>query len=77
MVADARTKNLPAPAFEQHRAVMLGEDEALFTAIMCRVYSRTNYSVFWNFDFLFELSHIDFIRKLNFFKDHWDKKRAV
>jgi len=26
MVADALTKNLPAPAFEQHRATMLGED---------------------------------------------------
>jgi hypothetical protein len=37
MVADALTKNLPAPAFEQHRAVMLGEDEAPFTAMMCRV----------------------------------------
>ena len=35
MVADALTKNLPAPAFEQHRAVMLGEDEAPFTAMMC------------------------------------------
>jgi hypothetical protein len=37
MVADALTKNLPAPAFEQHRAAMLGEDEAPFTAMMCRV----------------------------------------
>jgi hypothetical protein len=37
MVADALTKNLPAPVFEQHRAVMLGEDEAPFTAMMCRV----------------------------------------
>jgi hypothetical protein len=37
MVADALTKNLPAPAFEQHRAVMLGEDEAPFTAMMCRI----------------------------------------
>jgi hypothetical protein len=37
MVADALTNNLPAPAFEQHRAVMLGEDEAPFTAMMCRV----------------------------------------
>jgi hypothetical protein len=37
MAADALTKNLPAPAFEQHRAVMLGEDEAPFTAMMCRV----------------------------------------
>ena len=36
MVADALTKNLPAPAFEQHRATMLGEDEA-FSAMMCRV----------------------------------------
>ena len=39
MVADALTKNLPAPAFEQHRAVMLGEDEAPFTAMMCRCMS--------------------------------------
>ena len=37
MVADALTKNLPAPAFEQHRATMLGEDEAPFSAMMCRV----------------------------------------
>jgi hypothetical protein len=37
MVADALTKNLPAPAFEQHRATMLGEDEAAFLAMMCRV----------------------------------------
>ena len=37
MVANALTKNLPAPAFEQHRAVMLGEDEAPLTAMMCRV----------------------------------------
>ena len=37
MVADALTKNLPAPAFEQHRANMLGEDEAPFSAMMCRV----------------------------------------
>ncbi len=36
-VADALTKNLPAPAFEQHIATMLGEDEAPFTAMMCRV----------------------------------------
>jgi hypothetical protein len=36
MVADALTKNLPAPAFEQNRTVMLGEDEAPFTAMMCR-----------------------------------------
>ena len=28
---------LPAPAFEQHRATMLGEDEAPFSAMMCRV----------------------------------------
>ena len=34
MVADALTKNLPAPVFEQHRATMLGEDEAPFSAIM-------------------------------------------
>jgi hypothetical protein len=39
MVADAMTKNLLAPAFEQHRATMLGEDEAPapFSAMMCRV----------------------------------------
>jgi hypothetical protein len=37
MVADALTKKLPAPAFEQHRATMLGEDEAPFSAMMCRV----------------------------------------
>jgi hypothetical protein len=37
MVADALTKNLSAPAFEQHRATMLGEDEAPFSAMMCRV----------------------------------------
>ena len=37
VVADALTKNLPAPAFEQHRATMLGEDEAPFLAMMCRV----------------------------------------
>jgi hypothetical protein len=37
MVADALTKNLPAPAFEQHRATMLGEDEAPFSAMMCRM----------------------------------------
>ena len=37
MIADALTKSLPAPVFEQHRAVMLGEDEAPFTAMMCRV----------------------------------------
>jgi nitrate/TMAO reductase-like tetraheme cytochrome c subunit len=37
MVADALTKNLQAPAFEQHRANMLGEDESLFSAMMCRV----------------------------------------
>ena len=36
MVADALTKNLPAPAFEQHRATMLGEDEAPFSAMLCR-----------------------------------------
>jgi len=36
-IADAPTKNLPAPAFEQHRATMLGEDEAPFSAMMCRV----------------------------------------
>jgi hypothetical protein len=37
MVADALTKNLPAHAFEKHRAIMLGEDEAPFLAMMCRV----------------------------------------
>jgi hypothetical protein len=37
MVADALTKNLQAPAFEQHRATMLGEDDAQFSAMMCRV----------------------------------------
>jgi hypothetical protein len=37
MVADALTKNLSAPAFEQHRATMLGEDETPFSAMMCRV----------------------------------------
>ncbi len=37
MVADALTKNLQAPGFEQHRATMLGEDEAPFSAMMCRV----------------------------------------
>ena len=38
MVPDnALTKNLPAPTFEQHRATMLGEDEAPFSAMMCRV----------------------------------------
>ena len=37
MVADALTKNLPAPAFEQRRVTMLGEDEAPFSAMMCRV----------------------------------------
>ncbi len=36
-VADALTKNLPAPAFEQHRATMLGEDEPPFLTMMCRV----------------------------------------
>jgi hypothetical protein len=36
MVADALTKNLPAPAFE-HRATMLGEDEAPSLAMMSRV----------------------------------------
>jgi hypothetical protein len=36
MVADALTKNLPAPAFEQHRATMLGEDEASLSAMLCR-----------------------------------------
>ena len=35
MVADALTKNLSAPVFEQHRATMLGEDEAPFSAMMC------------------------------------------
>jgi hypothetical protein len=28
---------LPAPTFEQHRATMLGENEAPFSAMMCRV----------------------------------------
>jgi hypothetical protein len=37
MVADALTKNLSAPVFEQHRATMLGEDETPFSAMMCRV----------------------------------------
>jgi hypothetical protein len=37
IAADALTKNLPAPAFEQHRATMLVEDEAPFLAMMCRV----------------------------------------
>ena len=37
MVADARTKNLPAPAFEQHRATILGVDKAPFSAMMCRL----------------------------------------
>ena len=31
------TKNLPAPAFEQYRATMLGENEAPFSAMMCRM----------------------------------------
>jgi hypothetical protein len=35
-VADSLTKNLPAPAFEQHRATMLGEGVAPFSA-MCRI----------------------------------------
>ena len=40
MVADAynaQMKNLPAPAFEQHRATMVGEYEAPFSAMMWRV----------------------------------------
>jgi hypothetical protein len=37
MVADALTKNLSAPVFEQHRAPMLGEDETPFSAMMCRM----------------------------------------
>jgi hypothetical protein len=37
MVADALTKNFPAPAFEQCRATILGEDKAPFSAMMCRV----------------------------------------
>jgi hypothetical protein len=37
MVADALTMDLPAPAFEQHRATMSGEDEAPFSAMMRRV----------------------------------------
>ena len=36
MAADAPTKNLPAPAFEQHRATMLGEDETSLSAMLCR-----------------------------------------
>jgi hypothetical protein len=36
MVVDALTKNLSAPVFEHHRATML-EDEAPFSAMMCRV----------------------------------------
>ena len=36
MAADAPTKNLPVPAFEQHRATMLGEDEASLSAMLCR-----------------------------------------
>jgi len=27
---------LPAPVFEQHRATVLGEDEAPFSAMLCR-----------------------------------------
>ena len=42
MVADALTKYLPAPAFEQHRATVLGEDEAPFSAMMCRVSRNGN-----------------------------------
>jgi hypothetical protein len=45
MVADALTKNLPAPAFDQNKAVMLGEDEAPFTVMMCLVYVRDEYPV--------------------------------
>jgi hypothetical protein len=38
MVADALTKKLQTPAFEQRRATMLlAEDEAPFSAMMCRV----------------------------------------
>jgi hypothetical protein len=37
IVADALTKNLPAPAFEHHRTTMLGEDELPFSVMMCRV----------------------------------------
>jgi hypothetical protein len=37
MVADALTKNFPAPAFEQCMATILGEDKAPFSAMMCRV----------------------------------------
>jgi nitrate/TMAO reductase-like tetraheme cytochrome c subunit len=37
IVADALTKNLSVPAFEQRKATMLGEDEASFAAMMCRV----------------------------------------
>jgi hypothetical protein len=42
MVVDALTKNLPAPAFEQHRATVLGEDDAPFSAMMCRVSRNGN-----------------------------------
>ena len=37
IVADALTKNLSVPAFEQRKATMLGEDEASVAAMMCRV----------------------------------------
>jgi hypothetical protein len=37
MVADALKKNLPAPAFEQHRATMLEEDKSPFSVMMCSV----------------------------------------
>ncbi len=37
MIADALTKNLPTPAFEQHLATMMREDEAPFSAMLFRV----------------------------------------
>lgn len=37
MVADALTKNLPAPAFEMHRGRMMGLEEAPFSAMMTQV----------------------------------------
>ena len=37
MVADALTKNLPGPAFEQHRSRMMGECLEPFHALVCQV----------------------------------------
>ena len=37
MVADALTKNLPGPAFEQHRNRMMGECIEPFHALVCQV----------------------------------------